>query len=275
MTRNNKYFNLLKKLIVKIKDIIKTDKDIWDILDTIGKLLSAIVLGFLTIVIGVSSDKIATSIKKGELVQRLITDLAAQDTTIKRQDIALITLDSSLGDEDPNLIIEISERIYKDLESKDTDARVAFEIIRKHDSDLARNLLNESFTKIELWRKESLRNSEMQQILEEKIASESTFIQQVFPHVVYIQVGDETQQKLGNKLVDYLKNYGLNTPPIEVIPNEFKRGVRFFDRKDELLAKRVTRLVNEFLQNEQKTNLLNTEFVKGYDAPAQIEIWID
>lgn len=66
------------------------EKDRWDKVDI---LLKTIVLGAIPIAIGIGADNIAKSLKRGELVQSLISDLNQADT---RRDVALIALDAAI-----------------------------------------------------------------------------------------------------------------------------------------------------------------------------------
>ncbi|MDJ0730156.1 MAG: SPOR domain-containing protein [Crocosphaera sp.] len=72
-----------------------SEKDNWDKFEILFKL---VILGAIPIVIGVAGDNIAQSLKRGELIKSLITDLSSEQsqTSQTRRDIALITLDESI-----------------------------------------------------------------------------------------------------------------------------------------------------------------------------------
>ncbi len=67
-----------------------SEKDKWDKFDIIFK---AIVLGVIPIVIAFGADNIAQSLKRGELVRSLISDLTQPDA---KRDVALIALDAAI-----------------------------------------------------------------------------------------------------------------------------------------------------------------------------------
>ena len=59
----------------------RSEKDIWNKLDVIGKITASILLVVISLVIKCSADKVASSMKRGELLQTLITDLTTKDST--------------------------------------------------------------------------------------------------------------------------------------------------------------------------------------------------
>lgn len=93
-------------------------KDSWDKLDAIGKLVSSILLVIIAMAIKFGSDRIAFSLQSGQLVQSLIMDLTTAEQQT-RQDVALLALDHSIGNENPPLVSEIAERLFRDTQSQD------------------------------------------------------------------------------------------------------------------------------------------------------------
>jgi|GEM_PF-6396491 len=83
-------------------------KDLGEKLDVVGKLVNVVFLAVIATVIKLGADNIAHSLKRGELVRSLISDLTTQEVKV-RQDIALIALNRAIGDSQPELVVEIAE----------------------------------------------------------------------------------------------------------------------------------------------------------------------
>ena len=103
-------------------------RDIWDKVEAIIKIVSIFVLIYTTYK---GSEKIATSLEKGKLVQSLIADLSSRESSI-RQDVALIALNRSVEKDDTLLVAEIAERLFEDV--KDSGVllgRTAYKILKE------------------------------------------------------------------------------------------------------------------------------------------------
>jgi len=93
-------------------------RDFWSKLDIFGKLVSSIVLVVIAMFVSDAADKVkqgseqvAIALKRGQLVQSLVSDLATKQDRV-RQDLALIALDrTASAKEDNDLIDDIAEEI--------------------------------------------------------------------------------------------------------------------------------------------------------------------
>ena len=99
-------------------------KDLWDKADIVGKLFSGVILALIAFVIKSGADDIAASQRQGELVRSLIADLTTKDQHT-RQDLALIALNHSVGEQNPSLVIEIAERLVIDTTGYSSGDRAA------------------------------------------------------------------------------------------------------------------------------------------------------
>jgi len=123
-------------------------KDGWDKADIIGKLASGIVLALLALFVKCGTDDNSNSLKKGELVQKLIEDLASEQGSSMRRDIALIALHRSVGSssQDNKLVVEVAEKIVEERGYGLTEGNVAFLIIRERDPERAAQLERKAFS---------------------------------------------------------------------------------------------------------------------------------
>lgn len=114
-------------------------KDWWDKLDIIAKLLSGALLAVLAFAVNYGAEKISTSLKTGDLVRNMISDLSSKNEGDVRQDMALITLDHSVGygAEDNALVSEIAEKILDNPRSDNPATTVAFKILKKRNPQKA------------------------------------------------------------------------------------------------------------------------------------------
>jgi len=110
----------------------RQSKDIWDIIDILGKVISSVLIGgIVSYFIQAAAQKISYSIEAGKLTQSLVEQLS---TTTKdqqlRQDIALAALDCSIGQDKPLLVGSIAERIANSKGFDDPTARYALEVLK-------------------------------------------------------------------------------------------------------------------------------------------------
>jgi hypothetical protein len=108
-------------------------KDSWDKLDTIGKIVSSLVLVVIAMFIKSGSERIAFSLQSGQLVQSLISDLTTQEQQT-RQDVALLALDNSIGDEKPRMVAAIAERLSATRRTRTARARTRWVAWRSRSS---------------------------------------------------------------------------------------------------------------------------------------------
>ncbi|MCK4761222.1 MAG: hypothetical protein KAW12_03420 [Candidatus Aminicenantes bacterium] len=107
-------------------------RDIWGKLEIIGKLISGVLLALITILIGIGVNRVDESLRKGALVQSLISDLT-QDKERFRRDVALLALDRTIGDDDPEIVVDIAWQILVNKPPGFNNAAgdIAFNIIGK------------------------------------------------------------------------------------------------------------------------------------------------
>ncbi|MCK5021517.1 MAG: hypothetical protein KAS32_31185 [Candidatus Peribacteraceae bacterium] len=114
-------------------------RDIWGKIDVIGKVISGVLLAVITILIGIGVNRVEKAVKKGELVQSLISDLTQNEKRF-RQDVALIALDHTLGDNDSDIVVEIAWQILVNRPQIPDNAAfdIAFQIIQKRNPKKAK-----------------------------------------------------------------------------------------------------------------------------------------
>jgi hypothetical protein len=262
----------------------KPAKDIWDKLDVFGKIVSGILLVVIAVVLERGSSRIAQSMQSGQLVQSLISDLAVPDTTIK-QDIALIALNHSVGEQNPALVLQICERILENTRDyDDITGKVAFEIIRSRDPKRAAEI--DSTARKLAQREQSIQRSAAVATAEKparptKAAlSASKFIARVLSNVVYVQFKSNDYRDQISRLQAALNNAGIAAPGIEQVDAEFGNSIRYFHEQDRELAERVKKITVDFFQDEgvylnvEIQNLSNTK-LSATTSPGRVEVWIN
>lgn len=265
-------------------------KDGWDKAEVMAKVFSGLILGALTLVIGYGSNRIATSLETGQLVQSLITDLAVPDTTI-RQDIALIALNHSVGDQNPRLVLDICERVLRNTDDFDSLAgNVAFAIIRGRDPArasrieeearaLARRVQAQHFADT-LAAEDDTSSVTREQVSRKQAyqAAQQQFIARVLPNRVYIQFNAEEGRELVERLQLYLQDAGLNAPGVERVKGDYANGVRYFHEQDRALAERVAALTTAFFEKQGHPLRVPPVDYTGAaveGAAGQVEVWLN
>ncbi len=127
------------------------NRDFLGKLDVIGKLLSTVVLAAIALFlkdgaaeVQKASEDVASALRKGQLVQSLVSDLATKQDTV-RQDLALIALDRSTTKDDNDLVDEIAEEILVNQPTSGTYfGRTPFRIIERRDPQRAKTLKSET-----------------------------------------------------------------------------------------------------------------------------------
>lgn len=266
----------------------KKTKDFWDKMDIIGKLLTGVVLGLLTIVIKLGADKIqegsehvAAAQKNGQLVQSLVNDLSKPEGGI-RQDIAIIALDRSIGSEDPNLVLDIAEQLVRNR-PKDQNggfAFVAFQIIERRDRARADQIKSEllgSIAETPEQRDKLISNADTSSQPEKSPAPDSRLISAAFPKIVYLQFRGDLKRTLVEEFRKSLNDQGLPSPGVERVAGSYASNVRFFNDEDREQANVLATKAKQFFESKgcpiefQLTDLSNSRFKtqKGH-----FEIWI-
>jgi hypothetical protein len=268
----------------------KKTKDFWDKMDILGKLLTGIVLGVLTIVIKLGADKIqqgseqiAAAQKNGQLVQSLVSDLSKPEGGIK-QDIAIIALDRSVGAKDPDLVLDIAEQIVRNRpkEQNGQIARVvAFQIIARRNPERADQIKNEllgSIAETTEQRDKLISNADTSAQPEKPPDPDSSLISAAFPRIVYLQFQGDLKRTLVEEFRKSLNDQGLPSPGVQRVPGSYANNVRFFNDEDREQAKVLAATAKQFFDAKgcpiefQLNDLSNSKFKtqKGH-----FEIWIN
>jgi len=260
-------------------------KDNWDKAGIIGQLINLVLLGAIGLLIKTGADNISASYKKGELVQSMISDLAAEDPKNIRQDVALIALNHSLGDDEKQLIIEIAQQVVQESSYDKVAGSVAYRILEQRAPTIARNirdralLLAASPTVMA-----ELRSGANPAALTDampspgKVVAEKQLMAKVLSNLTLVQFRNEHSRSLFEEFRQVLNNNGLNAPGVDRVDASFTNSVRFFHEEDRALAERVLDETKKFFQSKQRSmnptiqNLSNSNFKA---LPGQIEIWID
>jgi hypothetical protein len=267
-------------------------KDHWDKIDIIGRLLSGVVLAVIAVVIKLGADSIAGAQHRGELVRGLIADLTTKGQRT-RQDIALITLNHSVGGANPRLVIEIAERLILDtsgysatgLASGQALTSVAYRILDSLDSDratfaveeLARMLIQASADPLV---RASLRSETVPtpSSTPRTSSAPARALESLSSKVVFLQFQSREYRATMEGLRKVLDTAGFVAPGVEFIPKSFRTSIRYFHPEDSLQAARVAEISASFLTREHLSAdslaLLNMS-QRGSRVPrGQIEVWL-
>lgn len=258
---------------------MEKQKDTWDKLDVIGKLLSGVVFACIAIVLGVGSEKIATALKKGSLVQSLITDLTNRESTT-RQDVALIALNYSVGKENSSMVAEIAERIFFDLKNTDSSlGGIAFKILKERKPSRATEIVHkiqEQLSDSSIRSKNiSAADTSIRPNFKSEPSTSRLLAARVFETIIYIQFrGDKAAQKIEGLRTEFLDN-GYHAPGVERKEGSFKNSVRYYHPEDKELAEKVARTAKEFYEDKFEFRLQDLSG-RGYNAQVgQIEVWVN
>lgn len=264
-------------------------KDPWDKLDILGKLLTGVVLGGLAFAVKFGTDKIqqgaervAASQKKGQLVQSLVSDLSKSDEGI-RQDIAIIALDRSIGEDDPHLILDIAEQIVRNR-SKGQNAPlasvVAFRIIEKRDKSKADGLRNEILDGISEepeQRNQLISNADVSSQPEKPLVPDSKLISTAFPTIVYLQFKGDIKRSLVDELRVSLTDQKFPAPGAQRIAGNYSNSVRYFNVEDQEKAKSLAIKAGQFFKSKGCPAEFLLDNLSGSAFKAQkghFELWI-
>ena len=272
-------------------------KDHWDKLDIVAKLFSGVVLVGIAMVIKCGTDEIAASHRRGELVRSLLADLTTRDQQT-RQDLALIALDHSLGDQNADLVLDIAERLVLDTVGVPDSARAAaralgstaFRILERRApgrADSVRTLIEEqvqdAFADPDV--RAAARSAPdtatrtVASAVDDRAARAATdLLGAIRSRVVYIQYQGDVQRAQVEAMRRMFADAGFTAPGVERIETRFTSAVRFFHVTDSALADTVAQLARTFVQ----ANGLGPVTLPVQDLTArrlraprgQIEVWI-
>ena len=263
-------------------------KDSWDKAQIIGQLMSLVLLGAIGLIIKTGADNISASYKKGELVESLISDLAAEDPKHIRQDLALIALNHTLEEREKSLIVEIAQQIVQESEYEKVAGTVAYRILEQRAPDVAQNIRNRALllaasptVMVELRSNANpaaLTGPPVVSPSPEVVVPEKQLIAKVLTNLILVQFRTEQSRPLLDELRQALNKNGLNAPGVDRVDANFTSSIRYFYEEDRALAERVLDETKKFFQSKQMSVDLAIQSLSKSNfraLPAQIEIWID
>lgn len=261
-------------------------KDNWDKASIVGQILSGLLLAAIALLIKTSADNIATSLKKGDLVRSMISDLASDSDKGIRQDLALIALDHSLGDQEQGMIVEIAEQIIKQGKYDNVTGTIAFKIINQRAPAKAKELQDQALLLAsDKTVREDLRSSANPMALvaptpipSPGVDSGKQVLAKVLPNLIFIQIKNEQSRATAEALRSALSAQGYFAPGVDQVEGNYSSSVRFFHQEDQALARQVNELVKKFLSSRNiniTTDILDLSKLRHTGQPGQIEIWID
>jgi hypothetical protein len=272
-------------------------KDLWDKMDIAGRLLSGVALALIALIINVKSEKIADSLKNGQLTQSLVDSILKQDKDSKR-DLALITLDETIGGDQIDLVCRVCAQVAENGVSDvmaagmpGAAASTAPEDVVIAVNKVARQILKKRSCKPDLLSSLEAKDrdfvaqyrSRMHSQADPNVTAQVRFevpalikvINKPAGNTVYIQYRDDWQGtgKLKD-LHDALEKHGFTSPRGDEKIGQalkFKGNVRYFYPQDEAKAQEVLEIVKMvFGKNYALTSIINTKF---QPPQGQIEVW--
>jgi hypothetical protein len=256
-------------------------RDFWDILDILSKVTASVFLAALVFVIPTASQRIASSLDTGRLVQALIADLTTSDQQT-RQDLALIALNRSVGQHNGQLVSEIAERIYFDLSQRETEqqsiGRVAYGVLASRDPVRASHVRDSIEAEAATSRPQIVSPPNADSVRGTLARSpQAELIARIHPNVAYIQFAAESDRASADALRGALTSAGFWTPATEQLDGNFNNWIRFFHDADEPAARRAQEVVERYFREQGRPMTFRVQnfSTSGFKAPAgQIEVWV-
>lgn len=246
-------------------------KDIWEKLDVISRMINIAFLAVIATFIKIGADNIANSIKRGELVKSLISDLTTQDIKV-RQDIALIALNRSIGDSQPKLVVEIAKTILisqKDV--SDLTGQQAYKIIQERDPEEAEIIRKEADNVLKNFRRDLLSPPNIEGTPKQP-PPQAQRLASIFTNVVYIQYRGPAFKAEVQRFREELHKLNFHAPGVEAVEADFSNNIRFFHKEDEIQAKKVQTLAQDFFKKPFALH----DFSGKFRVPrGQIEVWVN
>jgi hypothetical protein len=267
-------------------------KDKWEKLDIFTKFFNGVILAVLILIVKIGSEKITYSLQYGAMVQKTITDLSNTSSDNKvRRDLSLITLNRTIGDQQPKLIAELSEIIYINDTIKNNERNTAFKIMKERDPERALYYENKIMDEINETRTDVLYNdseltTDSLNSSNENKSCEKTFkspsinkalsilkdkIKISIDNIVYIQVAENNNSI--TSISEELKNNGYKVPSVEIVNGNFHNCVKYFNAIDAIKAHEITNIIERKLNIKIKIIKVDNENANIPDG--QIEVWIN
>jgi hypothetical protein len=265
-------------------------RDFWDLADLVVKLGSGVILLWFTVVVKQGTEEIATAMRKGELVQRLIGDLTASPEARVRQDLAIIALDGSIGGDDSEMVAAIVEKLFEVRPTTTADQLTndtAFAVLKKR-SPARANQIRERILKA-LSETRVRQNAVSGPTLPAGAAAgavsdtspeppaEVKAAAAVFSNLLYIQFQGEITRELINELRQLHQNDGLAAPAAERLGGDYRSAVRYFHEDDRAKAAAVAERSTRFFQEKNCPLAIGVEPVTSLRSRVplgQLELWI-
>ncbi|SEO16121.1 hypothetical protein [Mucilaginibacter sp. OK283] len=268
---------------------METKRDWLDYVDIIVKILGGTILvGVLSVLDSTNKLKqqeIDNSLKYGEFTKSLMQDLLTQDSSHLKSDVALITLNRTIGERDPKLIADLGARIIENfledkVQSDRSTMRTIVAIVKERDTatyNAVKVLIDDYNSRAAVVTpiKNEMSVKDTQSIVQ-NITDKSWAKLTLIPAkaTVFIQVNnrnDNTLALAGN-LQKELNDKGFNAPGIEAITKfPFQNSIRYFYASDENAAKQVQAYVQSILKLNIKIQKVNNYKTRN----GLIELWVN
>ncbi|GGH12992.1 hypothetical protein [Mucilaginibacter phyllosphaerae] len=276
-----------------------TKRDLFDYADIIVKILSGGILVIVSFILKYNNDLkehenaliekenqlkqqvVGNSLKYGEFTKTLMNDLLTKDDTHFRSDIALITLNRTIGNDNKQLVADlgarliesyISEKAYKNKDAVDRDQsgmKSVLKIIKERDNStylMALQLVSAYNPRLT----QSKPNTTVVNSITDQSWAKITLIQA--PAIVFMQVNKNTIEadEKTDKLQGILKANKFTVPAKEVVTKStFKNMVKYYYEEDRPAAEKIRALSKNYLADA-------ITLVKRDDPKARkglIELW--
>jgi hypothetical protein len=270
---------------------MENKRDWLDYVDLIVKIagggILVAVMSILNTTNNLKQQEISNSLKYGEFTKSLMQDLLTQDSSHLKSDVALITLNRTIGDNDPKLIADLGARIIENfledkVQSDRSTMRTIVAIIKERDTSIynsVKTLIDDYNNKSDL----SLPVKNMIPVnvkdtlsvadnIPDKTWAKLTLIPS--KATVFIQVNNRADNTLAiaTTLQKTLNDNGFNAPGVEGITKfTFQNSIRYFYDADEKSAKQVATYVKEVLKLDIKPQKVNRYKTRS----GLIEIWVN
>jgi hypothetical protein len=266
-------------------------RDFWDYADLLFKLASGVILLWFTVVVKEGSEEIATAMRRGELVQRLIGDLTAAPDARVRQDLAIIALDGSIGTEDSEMVAAIVEKLFELRPTTTADQLTndtAFAVLSRRSPQRAAVIRERLLAALS---ERSVRQSAVSSPtlpddtapdaappIVPDVPAEARAAAAVFSNLLYIQFQGQITREFINELRRVHQDDGLAAPAAERVAGNYKSAVRYFHDEDRAKAEAVAERSMRFFQEKNCPLVIGVEPVTSLRSkvPAgQLELWVN
>jgi hypothetical protein len=261
-------------------------RDNWDKLESLTKFFNGIVIATLTVIIGYGTQRVSDSVKYGQLIQRLLTNLSVQNDSGKiKRDLSLITLNRTIGDEKPQLIADMSEVICKSDSSSIREKTVAFNILKERDSSKAR-LLQQAFLKNRMIslndtfvRKNSISLAEASALDQTPIPNLNNLVieksnqSQIGSSTTTVFIQTNRNQANLSRIQNGLTEKGYLVPMLQEINQHFPNTVRYFNPDDADAASRIIQYL-EKINPKWKCQIQLLKNPNDKIPAGHIEVWL-